>query len=765
MMNPSNTMCPALAAPNCSTFTCLRYFFAGVVGLGLVELVLALYLLNKVWIVNCRPRLPVSSESILNIDCEDGSISLQGNAWIAPFPDGDLSKLVIKYPRKYKKNKDGQRVGSRVDGTLGDVLEIAPMWRRASLKNKVLFLKAVDGTTEEVSLEGCEVLSVSSSPGPNRKWGKKFPIKLHHPSRDIYRGCKQFLFYLESGFAKETWCQGFRAVASQGISDWTLLMKRRYKEYTRVAEGNMPYLTKFYSGGEDRLVNFKQEEAERRKKRRIIWNMLARRVSIGNGHKRSKFVIAVDEIQRGTEPLSQQHDDKNRKKKDTDLHEGRSATNPSFSETAKVNDSNHVHDYRCTLPEKLPICEPDVNAGEGNNPASGCTQSDDLDEVSATYRKFQKSRGGKEIEQGVLCLNMIIARLYFDFNQSIERLASVDRFFQNLIMKIKIPSYIKSIDVKEFDLGKKPPFATAIRILPADAEGTIAMELDVEWHGGGYLTCETRLDLREQSAQENVAVQLSGSRSEGDAAAAVLSGIRGDFGLTGSSDLSAAVQKATECNLSNSSETGDEGSSRNGGLRRPFKSVMSRVADHVSQVPITLKIRLVSLKGTIVLRLKAPPSDRVWFAFKEEPEINFAPEPCIGERRISSTTLGAYVGKLIKARIRESVVMPFCESFHLDWMVADKDNWLPQSQFPLSFFVAKSWEAERQASKQELETSHSPLRDVACSPDHQSLSGSQSSDSGRNKPPKAQPLCFRSRSRSQSELHRDSSRLRKTASS
>lgn len=192
----------------------------------------------------------------------------------------------------------------------------------------------------------------------------------------------------------------------------------------------MPYLTKFYSGGEDRLVNFKQEEAERRKKRRIIWNMLARRVSIGNGHKRSKFVIAVDEIQRGTEPLSQQHDDKNRKKKDTDLHEGRSATNPSFSETAKVNDSNHVHDYRCTLPEKLPICEPDVNAGEGNNPASGCTQSDDLDEVSATYRKFQKSRGGKEIEQGVLCLNMIIARLYFDFNQSIERLASVDRFFQ-----------------------------------------------------------------------------------------------------------------------------------------------------------------------------------------------------------------------------------------------------------------------------------------------------------------------------------------------
>lgn len=75
MMNLLNIMCLVLVVFNCSIFICLCYFFVGVVGFGFVELVFVLYLLNKVWIVNCRLRLFVSFELILNIDCEDGFIS------------------------------------------------------------------------------------------------------------------------------------------------------------------------------------------------------------------------------------------------------------------------------------------------------------------------------------------------------------------------------------------------------------------------------------------------------------------------------------------------------------------------------------------------------------------------------------------------------------------------------------------------------------------------------------------------------------------
>jgi hypothetical protein len=67
-------------------------------------------------------------------------------------------------------------------------------------------------------------------------------------------------------------------------------------------------------------------------------------------------------------------------------------------------------------------------------------------------------------------------------------------------------------------------------------------------------------------------------------------------------------------------------------------------------VPLVLKIRLVSLKGTSVFKLKAPPTDRVWFAFKTMPEIHFEPVPCIGEHRISSGALANLIAKQIKVQ-------------------------------------------------------------------------------------------------------------------
>lgn len=142
---------------------------------------------------------------------------------------------------------------------------------------------------------------------------------------------------------------------------------------------------------------------------------------------------------------------------------------------------------------------------------------------------------------------------------------------QRLLMKIRKPSYMKSITIKELDLGRHPPFATAIRILPSDAAGTLSMEMDLEWRGGGHLTCETRLDLREQSTQSEVAAQLAESGSEADVTAAVLSGLRGDFDSEASSaSFQAAVQEGRHADHPNK--------------KGRWKSMVSRVADQVSQV-------------------------------------------------------------------------------------------------------------------------------------------------------------------------------------
>lgn len=638
-----------------SAFSCLPSFVAGILFVVVVEIVLARYLLRR--LVFTSSRSPVYPDLKVQSYEEDHSISLQGHAWVAPIPeDLDLNKVFVKQIGKDKK--DNQK-----DGAKRDALEIAPVRRHAILDHKVLLLRASDGTKEEVSLEGCEVLTISGSPGESRKWGKKFPIKVHHPNRLLYRGRKTFLFYAQSGYAKEAWCEAFRAMAgtSKPLSKWIFEMKKEYREYTHAAEENMPYLTRFYASGDEAIEpNQKESEAAGPSKRRMVWRKLARKASMGRDHKETRFAHAVDEVHRRKHPRN-----------DHDLIAATPVVDPNFDRSTSFTNG----------------------------------------EADSDQARVEPKEG---IEQGVLCLNMIVARLYYDFNRSERRLASVERWFQGLLMKIRKPSYIKSISIKELDLGRHPPFARAMRILPPDAGGALAMEIDLEWHGGGHLTCETRLDLREQATQGEVAATLAESGSEGDDTAAVLSGLRGKFDeVAGSGRFPAAVQEGRQA---------AENSNKKGRWMQSVKSMMSRVADQISQVPIVLKIRLVSLKGTVVLKLKAPPSDRVWFAFKTMPDIQFEHEPCIGEHRFSSDALARVISNAIKVQIRDSVVMPFCEDIFLNWMLADKENWLPTSKFPFSFFDSQSAEASKQSN--ELHSSSS---------DESSRSGH-----GHNKPPKAQ---------------------------
>ncbi len=49
--------------------------------------------------------------------------------------------------------------------------------------------------------------------------------------------------------------------------------------------------------------------------------------------------------------------------------------------------------------------------------------------------------------------------------------------------------------------------------------------------------------------------------------------------------------------------------------------------------------------------MKAPPTNHVWFSFKEMPEMDLVSEPSIGDHRISSGPLAAFVVQQLKVWI------------------------------------------------------------------------------------------------------------------
>lgn len=68
----------------------------------------------------------------------------------------------------------------------------------------------------------------------------------------------------------------------------------------------------------------------------------------------------------------------------------------------------------------------------------------------------------------------------------------------------------------------------------------------------------------------------------------------------------------------------------------------------LEQVPLLMSVKLVSLKGTLLIKIRPPPSDHIWFCFQAMPHLEIAAEVSIGDHKINNALLGRYVVQVIK---------------------------------------------------------------------------------------------------------------------
>lgn len=62
-----------------------------------------------------------------------------------------------------------------------------------------------------------------------------------------------------------------------------------------------------------------------------------------------------------------------------------------------------------------------------------------------------------------------------------------------------------------------------------------------------------------------------------------------------------------------------------------------------SKVPLTLRIKVASLRGTLRVQIKPPPSDQLWFGFSSMPEIDINLDSSVGEHKIASTRIASFL--------------------------------------------------------------------------------------------------------------------------
>nr|GLL35990.1 uncharacterized protein LOC109167016 [Ipomoea trifida] len=303
-------------------------------------------------------------------------------------------------------------------------------------------------------------------------------------------------------------------------------------------------------------------------------------------------------------------------------------------------------------------------------------------------------------DEGTLCWNLLISRLFFDAKQNEEMRTSLQARIQRTLSNMRTPTYIGEVICTTVDLGNLPPYIHAMKVLPSDMTEIWMMEIEIEYSGGALFEIETRLEVQDLELQEGgPGIEESSSLDE----------VKADM-LEGIEQFRENLKYSEE--TSDSCDHRDEGDVKGDAIKHSrnvtgavpqqsrWKSIIHSIAKQVSQVPLTLGMRVASLRGIMRVFIKPPPSDQIWFGFTSMPDLDFQFEPFVGEHRIASGHIALFLISRLKVAIRETLVIPNCESVCLSWMLAEKEDWIPRKFAPFLWTNqeapnTENWEVKR----------------------------------------------------------------------
>ncbi|XVF26310.1 hypothetical protein REPUB_Repub14bG0005200 [Reevesia pubescens] len=517
-------------------------------------------------------------------------------------------------------------------------LEVSPASKHAKIQHNSLILSTpsdASPTVTTIPLKGCLIQAVSATTLPSRKWAKRFPIKLESKTSLIYNGSKIIYLYLETSWEKESWCKALRLASCDDKEklDWFTNLNVDFHAYLASLNAGYPSFMKPSLGFSAEPIDKGSSCEGSSSKVRLFWRKLSRK-AIKPGIE-NKGIWTNQSAREDKKVWEKQHPFQD-------------------SRTNKVPNSSTVENVAFPLAQGFP-----------RSATQSCTSV--ASDVDSELDRLN-------FDEGTLCWNLLISRIFFDIKGNAGLRSSIQTRIQRTLSNMRTPSHIGEVICTAIDLGNLPPNIHAMRLLATDMNEVWAFEVDAEYSGGILLDLETRLEVHDLDFQEGIVDPNSESNSVENMSSDLLEG----FEHLGKH---LNIPEEYEVDPKVDGLKGSKATSETNYVSR-WKSVLNSIANQVSQVPLSLSIRVASLRGTLQLYIKPPPSDQLWFGFTSMPDIEFDLESSVGEHKITSGRIALFLISRFKAAIRETMVLPNCESACIPWMLAEKDDWVPRKVAP-----------------------------------------------------------------------------------
>ncbi|KAM3322451.1 putative protein isoform X1 [Capsicum chacoense] len=608
-------------------------FVLGAVTVIVVEAVAVVFLIR--WL-NRRAAREVDKAESESLDFDFTLYQKQGTVWVLESERIPKALPVDKSLTQQKGKKE--------------ILEVTPTQKFAQIKDHHLVLTESDGSHIEIPLKGCTIAAVSASSLSSRKWAKRYPIKIESRASTSNGGSRILYIYLETCWEKEAWCKSLRLASCEDKEKlkWFAKLSIEFQNYLMSLNAGYPSFMKPYSS-----------------------------VGVDLSDKSSKFDGSSSKVRQFLKKLG--------KKAAKNVPENKgSSISTSDHEERKISERAHsLQDLAFSgggiklAPTRKPL---DFSTKDVIVPSSTSSSFGSGSRSQTSVTSDAESDDRIFGDEGTLCWNLLISRLFFDAKRNDQMKTSLQARIQRTLSNMRIPSYIGEVTCTAVNIGNLPPYIRAMRVLPSDMNEFWAFEIDLLYSGGAILDIETRVAVQEIDLPEG---------DEPETESSAIHNVKYDL-LERVEQF--GKQKHSEVNIDKMDQTKEgefsdgmrsSNSTPNVSTQVPkWKSIFNSVAKQVSQVPISLGIRIASIQGTMRLYIKPPPSDQIWFGFTSMPDIEFHLDSSVGEHKISSGHLSSFLINRFKGAIRETLLLPNCESVCIPCMLAEKDDWVPRQVAP-----------------------------------------------------------------------------------